>query len=151
MCRHPRSNARSRWSKQLPWTIAQDGQRIYGWCATVWGLGIAFLQEASFTTRNSHFLTLGVTGTPKNLKIKILEKVGYLPGAAKGICLRREAVPGRCRIAKEAKPLRGGRQNPQFFQKSRWNPYEKIQNFGDTLICPTRFSPSDDTLFNRHV
>ena len=67
------------------------------------------------------FFDFGVRGTPKILIIflgvpaKFLKKVGVLPGAVKGFCLRREAAPGRSRFAVGAKPFPGARQNRHFF------------------------------------
>ena len=77
----------------------------------VWGLGVRVLASSLFNDEKFAFFDFDVWGTPKILKIflgvpsKILKKVGVLPCAGKGFCLRREAAEA----VAGAKPLRGAR------------------------------------------
>ena len=72
----------------------------------VWGLGVRVPASSLFHDEKFAFFDFGVRGIPKILIIlfgvpaKFLKKVGVLPGAAKGFCLRRRQNPFARKLSK---------------------------------------------------
>ena len=99
------------------------------------GLVVRVPAASLFHDEKFAFFYFGVRGTPKNLKIflgvppKNLKKVGVLLDAAKGFCPRRRSKR-HSRSEPRAKPLRGDRQNPHFFQNLGGTPKKNFKILG---------------------